>query len=159
MKDLTPAPLLPNPGGRPRKFTAGVVKRILRCASRGVPFGHAVKACGLSYQSFLNYRRDHPRFEEALARAVSKGIDRRLRILEELMESGDPAIRVRIITWFLEHAPGAAEHYSRSRVEVSGPDGQPLNVHLYLPQKATVEAEPRVETSLALAERTDGNGD
>ena len=41
-----------NRGGRPRKLTAQVLRKILRGIGRGMPMTHAVTACGLSYQAF-----------------------------------------------------------------------------------------------------------
>jgi hypothetical protein len=104
--------------GRPSKYTAPVIRRILKSVERGLPFAHVIAKCGCSYQSFLNYRRDHPRFEEALQRAVAKGIDKRLAVVEDCLSNSDPNVRLRSAIWYLEHCPGASEHFSsRTRVE------------------------------------------
>jgi hypothetical protein len=61
------------------------------------------------------------------------GISRRLKRIETASESGD----WRASAWLLEHTQ--AEHFARSRVEVTGADGAPLvgSVVLYLPQKGS----------------------
>jgi hypothetical protein len=85
---------------------------------------HAANGAGVSYQSLLNYRRDHPDFEEAIARATAKGIEARLKVVHDALSSPDEAIRLRAACWYLEHT--APEHFARNRVEVTGKDGAPL---------------------------------
>jgi hypothetical protein len=155
---IEPNPMRPERqrGGRPSKLTAQVLRKILRGIGRGMPMTHAVTACGLTYQSFLNYRRSHPKVDEILKRAVSRGINQRLAVIEECMKSGDLAIRLRSSIWWLEHAPGAAEHYSKTRLEVTGSDGLPMSVSIYLPKKegSEIEAGEVVDTT-EVTERID----
>jgi hypothetical protein len=40
--------------GRPTKFTPPVVKRILRCARRGLPLSLIARAVGVSVQGLIN---------------------------------------------------------------------------------------------------------
>ena len=116
---------------------------------------HAVTACGLSYQAFLNYRKAYPKVDELLRRAVSRGINQRLAVVEECMRSSDLAIRLRSSIWWLEHAPGAAEHYSKTRLEVTGSEGLPLSVSIYLPKKESSEMDAGevIDTTMEITER------
>ena len=143
------------PGGRPTKFTPPTLKRILRCARRGMPLSLCSDAVGISSQGLLNYRKDNPKFEAALQRAISRGVDTRLKKIEGASEAGD----WRAAAWLLEHCQ--PQHFAKNRLEISGPDGAPLaaGVTLYLPTKtsAAVDASVVVDAP-ALAERGNGNG-
>jgi len=119
--------------GRPSKLTPQTVKRILRSVGRGLPLVHAANAAGMSFQTLCTHRSKNPQFADALARAISKGIERRLRKIEDASNAGD----WRASAWALEHCPGASEHFARNRIEVTGAGGAPLvgAVAIYLPQK------------------------
>jgi hypothetical protein len=121
-------PLVRRKPGRPSKLTRATRRRILSSISRGVPFVHAANGAGISYQTFLNYRRDRPDFEEAIAGAVAKGIEARLKVVHDALSSPDEAVRLRAACWYLEHT--APEHFARNRVEVTGKDGEPLTGRL-----------------------------
>jgi hypothetical protein len=124
--------------GRPTKFTPSTVKRVLNCVRRGMPMRLASEAAAISPATLSNYRTKHPRFAEALRHAIARGVDSRLRVVERALKSQDESIRLRAATWMLEHSPETAPYFSRSRVELSGPDGAPLavgNVIVYLPAK------------------------
>ena len=107
--------------GRPTKFKPELVRRILRSVGRGIPISHAARAAGISHQSLINYRRQNPRFEDAMATAISRGIEDRLRVVERATRSTDEAVRLRAATWWLSHSPHSAPFFSESsRVELSG---------------------------------------
>ena len=132
--------------GRPTKFKPELAKRILRSVERGTPATHVARAAGLSYQSLLNYQRLHPHFADAMSRAISRGIEKRLEVIERATRSKDEGIRLRAACWFLEHTQPA--HFARNRIELTGADGSPLAaaVAIYLPKKdgdsPTVEVNP-----------------
>jgi len=128
--------------GRPTKFTPPVVKRILRCLQRGMPMTLTADAVGVSYQALSDYRKRNARFAAALARAIARGADARLRKIEAASAAGD----WRAAAWLLEHCQ--PEHFAKNRIEVSGPDGAPLAgvVAVYLPQKDGHNGEPRAVT-------------
>jgi len=121
--------------GRPSKFTSQTAKRILRSVGRGMPLVHAASAAGMSFQTLSTHRSKNPQFADALAAAVSKGIETRLKVVEQALNSPDEAIRLRAACWYLEHT--APAHFARNRIEVTGADGAPLMgaVAIYLPQK------------------------
>ena len=121
--------------GRPTKFGPKLARRILRSVAMGVPATHVARAAGLSYQSLLNYQKLHPQFADAMAAAVSRGVEKRLEVVERATRSKDEAIRLRAACWFLEHTQPA--HFARNRIELTGADGSPLAaaVAIYLPKK------------------------
>jgi transposase-like protein len=102
--------------GRKSKFTAELRAKILRLAAKGMPLTHISSACGISHQAFRNYRRDRPEFEAALLQAISRGMEKRLAVIEKAMDSQDESIRLRAATWYLEHVH--SEHFSKTRIEV-----------------------------------------
>jgi len=121
--------------GRPSKFTPVISRRVLRSVERGTPLTHAAHGAGVSYPTFLAYKKSHPKFAEAVLRAVARGMDRRLKIIEEALSSKDESVRLRASCWYLEHVH--PEHFARNRIEVTGADGSPLAaaVAIYLPKK------------------------
>ncbi|HXR05589.1 MAG TPA: hypothetical protein VN836_12865 [Verrucomicrobiae bacterium] len=89
-----------------------------------------------------------------MALAIAKGIDRHLKIVERATKSADEPTRLRASIWYLEHT---SQHFSKSRVELTGPDGSPLAgaIAVYLPQKD----KPAIEVNgnggqKAIAERS-----
>jgi len=119
--------------GRPSKYSREAVATILRGLRRGFPVTLACEAGGICVATFNLWRRKYGKFDGSVRRALVTGISRRLKRIETASESGD----WRASAWLLEHTQ--AEHFARSRVEVSGPDGTPLlgMVTLYLPQKGS----------------------
>jgi hypothetical protein len=139
----------------PTKYTRPTVKRILRHIALGLPLTLVCQAVGINFETFSNWRRQRPRFAEAVLRARAKGADARLRKIERA-SAGD----WRAAAWLLEHT--LPEHFAKSRLEVTGSDGGPLvaGVQLYLPKKDAVPGESGAVVDLAppaLAERS-GNG-
>jgi hypothetical protein len=130
--------------GRPTKFTPATVSKILRSVARGMPLVHAASTGGITFQTLTAYRSDHPDFADALAEAVAKGIEARLKVVERAMDSPDEAIHLRAACWYLEHT--APEHFAKNRIELTGADGQPLTgaVTVYLPQKDSGDGSPVV---------------
>lgn len=110
--------------GRVTKFVPSTVKKFLRCIARGMPQKLAASACGVSQVSICNWKRRDPAFDAAVERAICKGVDSRLRVVEECMKSRDESVRLRSATWFLTHAPACARYFAESnRLEF---DGDPL---------------------------------
>ena len=130
--------------GRPSKFTAKTIRRVLRCVEKGMPLCHAASAADVSTQTLSVYRNAHPEFAAALSRAIAKGIEARLEVIEQATQSQDEAIRLRAACWYLEHVH--PESFARNRIEVTGADGQPLTggVAVYLPQKDGGNGSPVV---------------
>ena len=146
---------LPRPGeGAPTKCTAETAARIFSAVSKGVPFGHAAKLAGICYTSFCNWRNKDAAFREQLDAAISLGVEKRLRMIQDAADAGDWRAAE---AWLRLVLP---MEYGRQRLELSGVDGAPLSagVRLYLPAKngAVIECEPEAP---ALAEGSaDGNG-
>jgi hypothetical protein len=115
-----------------------------------MPMTLTADAVGVSYQALSDYRKRNERFAAALARAIARGADARLKKIETASASGD----WRAAAWLLEHCQ--PEHFAKNRIEVTGADGAPLTgvVAVYLPQKdgrngerpaITVEEPPKKE--------------
>jgi len=102
--------------GRPTKFSSATRSKILRLAAKGMPLSHVASACGFSHQTLINFRREKPEFESALARAISTGMEKRLSVIESAMDSQDESIRLRSSCWYLEHV--FPDHFSKTRIEV-----------------------------------------
>jgi len=128
--------------GRASKFTPETRKRLIKLVARGLPFTHAASACGISHQSFITYRREHPDFAAQIERAVAVAIEKRLETIQHAADLGD----VQSAKWLLEHLH--PEFFARNRIELTGVDGKSLTaaVAIYLPQKdnavPTVEVNP-----------------
>lgn len=143
MSTCTIQPPETNRGGRPSVRSAAMAKVICQAVSLGVPYRHAARAAGISYSAFAQWKKDDELFREQIEVAVASGIERRLKVIQESLESTDPAIRLRSACWFLEHVH--PEAFSRTRVELTGADGEPLlGAVVFLPKKdaAVVTGEP-----------------
>lgn len=123
MKRLTP--------GRHSKFTPETRARILRCAEKGLPLALCAKAAGITYTTLCNYRNADPDFNVEVGEAIVRGVEKRLKKIEDASEAGD----WRAAAWMLEHC--LPEHFAKNRIEVTGADGSPLgaSVAIFLPQK------------------------
>jgi len=148
--------------GAPTKYSPEIAKVISEAIADGVPIKHTATLAGISFQSLCEFRRRYPEFDQQIREAFSAAIRTRLAIVKRAMESKDEAIALRAATWWLTHAPGAAEHFSESRrVELTG-DGSAASVVVFLPVK-NEEGGTRmvaVTTQKALTNETrNGNGD
>jgi hypothetical protein len=104
--------------GRPTLFTPFIVRRILRCARRGMPLSAACAVVGVSYSTLCSWRAKDKFFNDALATAIAKGIDASLKVVEESLRSREPAIRLRAACWFLEKTQ--PDSFGRQRIDVAG---------------------------------------
>src|SRR6516225_7896106 len=113
-------------GGRPSKLNATTRRTILRLIRLGLPYCHACAVAKISFQTFCNWRSENERFHSQVKEAIAKGVAARLVVIERVLKSKDESMRIRSAHWLLEHTPGSAEHFSRSHVELTGPDDKPL---------------------------------
>ena len=110
----------PKRKGRPFKFTPATRKRLISAIAAGVPVCHAVAACRVSKSGFHDYKNSHPKFAEQIEQATGKAIEKHLRLILAAAENGDTANS----RWFLERVH--PQYFGRTRLELSGPDGEPL---------------------------------
>jgi hypothetical protein len=89
-----------------------------------MPLCHAARAAGVSFQSLSTYRSVHPEFAAQLEQAASKGIGKRLKVVEDALSSSDENVRLKSAFWFLEHA--APEFFAKNRIELTAEGGKPL---------------------------------
>ena len=130
--------------GRPSKFTPATRARILRCLTAGMPITLAATAAGTCYQSIVTWRAANPEFDSAIGEAVALGVEKRLAVIEKASDADD----WRAAAWLLEHCQ--PEHFSKSRLEVTGANGGPLAgaVGIFLPRKdGTAETVVEVNTT------------
>lgn len=123
------------PKGRPTKLTPETRRRILRCIRRGLPLNLSASAAGVALSSLHKWRGQQS-FGDAVQKAIAQGADARLKKIEDASVTD-----WRAAAWLLEHCN--PEHFAKSRLEISGPNGSPLavGVGIYLPQKQT-EPQP-----------------
>jgi len=121
-----------------------------------MPLKLCANAVGVTPFGMSLHRRKHPRFEEALQRAIAEGVKRHLTKIEQAAKDGD----WKASAWALEHCH--AEYFCKNRIEVTGADGSPLAgaIALYLPQKQDSNGAqlPAVSVPPLLAERNHGDG-
>lgn len=117
--------------GRPTVRTLGRARTICSALARGLPYIHACAVARISFETFSRWRGSDEQFRAQIDEAIAKGVDRRLRKIEDASAAGD----WRASAWLLEHCQ--PEHFARNRLEVTGAGGTPLMgaVAIYLPQK------------------------
>lgn len=142
---------VPDLGGRPGKFTTERVRQILECAELGMPLSLCAAAVSISQQSLINWRRNHPEFQEALEQAIARGCDARLKKIKSASDAGD----WRASAWLLEHCQ--PEHFSKSRVQVEAVGI--LEHSFVIPQETLTQiAEARAEHERKKLESGNGSG-
>ena len=131
--------------GRPSKFTPATVSKILRSVARNDP-RHAASTGGISFQTLTAYRSQRPAFADALAQAVAKGIEARLKVVERAMDSPGQKQSVCELPAGIwrTHSPGAF-HKKQNRVDRRGQlAALPGPSRSYLPQKDGGDGSPLV---------------
>jgi len=139
--------------GRPSKFTAETQTRVLSCVEKGLPLTLAASAAGISYQSLVTYRAKNPQFADALVEAVARGVEKRLKKIEDASDAGD----WRASAWLLEHCQ--PEHFSKTRIQVEAV-GQ-LEHSFVIPQQTLneiAEARGRLEQKQNEQRQLEANG-
>jgi len=96
-----------------------------------MPLSLAASAAGIAISTLHAYRNRHTAFAQEVEAAISRGVEARLKKIEDASNAGD----WRASAWLLEHTQ--PQHFARNRIEVTGADGSPLagTVGIYLPQK------------------------
>lgn len=104
----------PKRNGRPTVQTPARAKIICNALARGLPFVHACAIAGISGQTFSDWRRRDSAFQLQIEEAIARGVEARLKKIEEASAAGD----WRASAWLLEHCPGSFEHFAKTRVQV-----------------------------------------
>jgi hypothetical protein len=135
------------PAGRPGKFNPLTIRRILRCARRGMPMTLTASAVGISATTLSNWRKTSPRLDALIQKAIAQGVSRRLLKIEQASEEGDWHAGA----WILERTQ--PQYFGRARLEVTGADGAPLAgvVAIMLPPKQDGNAPPAVSVDPGLS--------
>jgi hypothetical protein len=117
---MSAAPVAKRRAGRPVRWTPATIRRLLRTIGRGVPFRHACAALGVSISRFCELRNEDPAFHAKVDSAVSRAVDKRLRVIQNAANGGDWRAAE---AWLRLVLPA---EYGRQRLELSGVDGGPL---------------------------------
>lgn len=140
--NATQAPATLNKGGRPSCRTPDIAEAVCKAIGLGVPFRHACAVARISYSTFCDWRKDDEQFREQVETSLAEGVQRRLQVIEMALLSQDESIRLRASCWWLEHR--LPEHFSKTRLEVTGADGEPLAGIIILPRKDDTNGKPVV---------------
>lgn len=97
--------------GRPTVRTPETAEIICDAVARGMPFRLACHVAKISPTTFNEWKAEDATFAEQLEEAIARGVDVRLRTIEEASH-GD----WRAASWLLEHC--LPEHFAKSRIQV-----------------------------------------
>lgn len=149
---------------RPSKFTPETVETLLNAIGRGLPFHLAAQAAGVAETTFYAWQAGKfPRnadkelkagFSEALTRA--RGLSA-LQLIETISDAS--AEDWRAAAWILERR--FPEDFGKTRVEVTGANGGPVQVEVAALQRVILSAlrdhpEARIEVAQALKAASGG---
>jgi hypothetical protein len=97
--------------GRRSVQTPERAKVICEALARGLPYGHACAVAGISFQTFSVWRNRDTKFRQQIDEAIARGVEKRLKIIEDAART-----EWRAAAWLLEHCQ--PEHFSKSRIQV-----------------------------------------
>ena len=100
------------PGKPRRKRDPKIIAAILDHLRLGAPIVLSTAACGISADSFANWRRESPELQAEVEKAISQGAVAKLRKIEALGKENFQAM-----AWLLERR--FPEHFSRPEVHFS----------------------------------------
>lgn len=128
--------------GRPSKRTAERETVLLQALRAGMTRTAACKTAGLDVNTLADWIKGNAEFSGAVTKAEADAVlfalgrinksAREAEVVETFDRQGNLIRRVtkydwRAAAWWLEHSPGTrAEWGSTSKVELSGPDGGPI---------------------------------
>ena len=126
-----------------------MVALVCRLVADGLPFGFSASVAGISPSGLCAWRNADAAFEAAIQKAVALGIEKRLAVVKDCLQSQDEGVRLRSATWWLCHTPEAARYFSESsRLELSGLDGPLAQVAVLVwPHQQKLLNEKALETA------------
>lgn len=159
--------------GRPTKYRKTFPEKAFKLWSRGATDVEVCKALKVSHETLDQFKKRHPEFLAAKTKAkaiadelVEEGLFKRAtgfiapdchvsqcdgKITVTPLERHYPPDTSAAVFWLKNRKP--KEWRDRSETELSGPDGGPIPIKLYLPKKDEIPSEPP-----QLTEGTNGNG-
>jgi len=113
------------PRGAPSKRTPARRAAILKAIREGAAFESAARSAGIGPTTFKDWRRDDPEFEEAVQNARA---EMEVRLLECIGAAATEPKTWQAAAWKLERLLPDRYAPRRQPVEVTGPNGGPINV-------------------------------
>src|SRR6516165_1966888 len=101
-----------DPKGRPTKKVEPVVTALLRTIETGLPYTLCCRLVGISYDSFMTWKREDPAFNQEVEAAAAKAAARLLSKIERQASNNFAAA-----AWILERR--FPELFSRPEVQLS----------------------------------------
>lgn len=119
---------------RRSKYTPELVRQICEILAEGNPRRTACVLAGVSEETFYTWLRAKPEFSEAIKTAESEAIRRNVGIVQTAAKRHWQAA-----AWWLERkAPDEFGQRSRQTVEVSGPEGGPVQHEHSIPESTII---------------------
>lgn len=119
---------------RRSKYTPELVRQICQILAEGNPRRTACVLAGVSEETFYTWLRAKPEFSEAIKKAEEEAIRRNVSIIQSAAREHWQAA-----AWWLERkAPDEFGQRSRQTVEVTGPDGGPVQHEHSIPESAII---------------------
>jgi hypothetical protein len=119
---------------RRSKYTPELVRQICEILAEGNPRRTACVLAGVSEETFYTWLRAKPEFSEAIKKAEEEAIRRNVGIVQSAAREHWQAA-----AWWLERkAPDEFGQRSRQTVEVTGPDGGPVQHEHSIPESAII---------------------
>src|SRR6516165_5538492 len=127
-----------DPKGRPTKKVEPVVTALLRTIETGLPYTLCCRLVGISYDSFMTWKREDPAFNQEVEAAAAKAAARLLSKIERQASNNFAAA-----AWILERR--FPELFSRPEVQLSVSNTtnhkRSLSLTISLEEAERIEAE------------------
>jgi hypothetical protein len=114
---------------RPRAITEDVEKLLLQALEAGSPIRLACQYAGIGHETFYAELKRNPDISDRVSRARAKAAIRNLALIQQAAPTDWRAAKEALLLSF-------PEYFGKQRVEVSGPDGEPVAT------KTTLEIDP-----------------
>ena len=141
--------------GRPTKKVEPVVTALLRTIETGLPYTLCCRLVGISYDSFMTWKREDPAFNQEVEAAAAKAAARLLSKIERQASNNFAAA-----AWILERR--FPELFSRPEVQLNlsnttSHNTQVITISLEEAERIEAEAAPIREAARQLLEEYERN--
>ena len=140
-KPPDPRGTVPNENGFPSKYTDETIEKLIQAIELGAPYEHACNYAGISFSTFMIWRRDKEGFEDLMIEAEGRATIKWLAKIEKEASRGT----WQAAAWKLERRYPETFGRSVRTTEQVGPNGGPIQHTL----EVTVK-ENGLEAALAM---------